>query len=62
MLALLARMGLYMAIFLTVVPGSMLLFLEPRSAEFVVTALTLGMGLFLALISALALFRERKRL
>ncbi|MEV0643707.1 hypothetical protein AB0I28_00450 [Phytomonospora sp. NPDC050363] len=62
MAALLARMGLYMAIFLTVVPALMLLFLNPRTAEFVVTALTLGMGLFLALISSLALYRERKRL
>ena len=62
MLALLARMGVYMAIFLTVLPAFLLLFLEPGSPEFVVTALTLGMGLFLALISSLALFRERKRL
>lgn len=62
MLALLARMGLYMAIFLITVPAVMLLFLQPRTAEFVVTVLTLGMGLFLALISTFALIRERKRL
>lgn len=61
MLSLLARVGLYMAILLITLPALMLLLLRPGTAEFVVTALTLGMGLFLALISTLVLIRERKR-
>ena len=58
----LARIGLVAAVFLT--SSSVLLLttaLRPGTAEFVVTAITCGLGVFLGLISISVFYLERRR-
>lgn len=62
MVGQLARLGLTAAAFLIVSSGLLLLvFLQPSSAEFIITLLTCGLGVFLALFSTLVVLIERKR-
>lgn len=57
-----ARTGLYVSVLLVVTTGLALsMFLEPGTAEFVVSVLTLCLGLFLGCLSAIVIHLERKR-
>ncbi len=46
------RAGFRIACYVAVVSGAMLLFLQPGTAEFVVAALSLGVGLFFGTVIA----------
>ena len=61
MVGLIARFGLGFGVFLTLSAALLLLAVSPGTAEFVVSALTVGLGAFLILISIFALYTERKR-
>lgn len=61
MVGLIARTGLAAGVLLTLAAGLLLLSLSTGTAEFAVTTLTAGLGLFLILISFIALYIERKR-
>lgn len=61
MTAQFARAGVYAGAFLAVAALLLLLLIPYGSAEFVVTTLTAGLGVFLGTISILVLKIERKR-
>ena len=61
MVGLIARFGLGFGIFLTLAAALFLLYLPAGTAEFTVSALTVGLGVLLVLISIFALYTERKR-
>lgn len=57
-----ARLGIFAAVFLILTSTCMLLmFLKPGTAEFVITVVTAGLGVFLGVISTLVIHIERKR-
>lgn len=58
----LARIGLVAAVFLVSTSALMLVaLLEPGTAEFVITGITCGLGLFLGLFSTVVFYIERRR-
>ncbi|MQM28958.1 hypothetical protein [Glycomyces albidus] len=61
MVGLIARTGLAFGVLLTLAAGLHLLLLPSGTAESSISALTVGLGLFLILITSLALYIERKR-
>ncbi|GAB3648285.1 hypothetical protein [Glycomyces tarimensis] len=61
MVGLIARFGFGFGVFLTLSSLLILLYLPAGTAEFTVSALTVGLGVFLILISIFALYTERKR-
>lgn len=61
MVGLIARFGLGFGVFLTLSAALLLVALPAGTAEFAVSVLTVGLGLFLVLISTSALYIERKR-
>lgn len=56
-----ARAGIYAGAFLTIAALLLLPVIPYGSAEFVITTLTAGLGIFLGTISILVLRIERKR-
>ena len=61
MVGQLARLGITAGVALIAFAALLLVFLRPGSAEFVITVVTCGMGMFLGLFSTLVLTIERKR-
>ncbi|QSB05091.1 hypothetical protein [Natronoglycomyces albus] len=61
MFTLIARTGLFIGIFLVISAGALALALPTDTDEFVISVLTVGIGVFLSLFSTFALFIERKR-
>ncbi|WP_030162157.1 hypothetical protein [Glycomyces sp. NRRL B-16210] len=61
MVGLIARSGLAAGVLLTLAAALLLLSLPTGTAEFAITVWTAGLGLFLILISFIALYIERKR-
>ncbi|SDE41282.1 hypothetical protein [Glycomyces harbinensis] len=61
MVGLIARAGLAFGVLLTLAATLLLLSLPSGTAESSISALTVGLGLFLILISFTALYIERKR-
>lgn len=58
----LARVGLVAAVFLISTSALMLAaFLKPGTAEFVITGITCGLGVFLGLFSTVVFYIERRR-
>ncbi|WP_026932283.1 hypothetical protein [Glycomyces tenuis] len=61
MVGLIARFGLGFGVFLTLSAALLLLYLPAGTAESTISTLTVGLGVFLVLISTTALYMERKR-
>lgn len=61
MVGLIARFGLASGVLLILGAALLLLVLTAGTAEFVVSTMTIALGAFLVLISAFALYMERKR-
>lgn len=61
MVGLIARFGLGFGVFLILSATLLLLYLPAGTAESAISALTVGLGVFLVLISIFALYTERKR-
>lgn len=61
MFTLIARTGLGFGVFLVLCSGALALALSSDTPEFVISVLTVGLGVFLTLFCAFALIIERKR-
>ncbi|HEU5127471.1 MAG TPA: hypothetical protein VFU12_05720 [Glycomyces sp.] len=61
MVGLIARFGLGFGVFLTLSAALLLIALPAGTAEFTISTLTVGLGVFLVLICTSALYIERKR-
>ncbi|CAM3486862.1 hypothetical protein STSO111631_20965 [Stackebrandtia soli] len=62
MTGVLARTGLYVAVLMTLASAfALVMSLTPGTAEYVVSVLTLCLGLLLGSLSSVVIFLERKR-
>lgn len=61
MLLLIGRFGLFVGAFLTLACTLMAVFTSPGTAEFVISVVTIGVGLVVLTLGLLAVLLERKR-
>ena len=61
LLLLLGRFGVFVGVFLTLACTLMAVFTSPGTAEFVISVLTIGVGLTVLALGLIALLLERKR-
>ncbi|WP_017605788.1 hypothetical protein [Nocardiopsis alkaliphila] len=61
MLLLLGRFGVFVGVFLLMACTLMTVFTSPGTAEFVISVLTIGVGLAVLVLGLIALLLERKR-
>lgn len=60
-LLLIGRFGLFVGVFLVLACTLMAVFTSPGTAEFVISVVTIGIGLVVLALGLLALLLERKR-
>ncbi|GAA1084779.1 hypothetical protein [Nocardiopsis metallicus] len=61
MLLLIGRFGLFVGAFLTITCTLMAVFTSPGTAEFVITVVSIGIGLVVLALGWIAVLFERKR-